>query len=155
MGFIAGKRPLIDELVDTKMVTCVTTSLFTETLIYRLLTEGYYRKYIAKLVDRLGESRRRVVAAFERSGIEIFHGTDRGMFLWARFPEVSDSLTLAESAQSRGLILAPGAVFRPDLQASPWMRFNVATCDDAAVQRGLDDIRQDAELQSNMTRLAG
>jgi DNA-binding transcriptional MocR family regulator len=137
VGFIACKRPLVDALVDTKMVTCVTTSLFAETLIYRLLTEGYYRKYLVRLLDRLGEARRSVVAAFEGMGIEIFHSGDRGMFLWARLPGIDDSLSLAEQAQIQGLILAPGAVFRPNLQASPWMRFNVATCNDAGVQRRL------------------
>ncbi len=141
VGFIACKRPVVDELVDTKMVTCVTTSLFTETLLYRLLTEGYYRKYLVRLLDRLGESRRHVIAAFENMGAEIFHGGDRGMFLWARFPGIDDSLSLAERAPAEGLVLAPGAVFRPDLQASPWMRFNVATCDDADVQRQLAGLR--------------
>jgi hypothetical protein len=40
-------------------------------------------------------------------------------------------------------MLAPGTVFRPHLERSPWMRFNVAVCDDASVQerlRGLASI---------------
>lgn len=55
----------------------------------------------------------------------------------ARFPGIDDWLSLAEQAQTQGLILAPGAVFRPDLQASPWLRFNIAICDDDGVQRRL------------------
>jgi hypothetical protein len=31
-------------------------------------------------------------------------------------------------------MLAPGAVFRPHLERSPWMRFNVAVCEDPRVQ---------------------
>jgi hypothetical protein len=34
-------------------------------------------------------------------------------------------------------MLAPGVVFRPHLERSPWMRFNVAICDDPRVQRWL------------------
>jgi hypothetical protein len=34
-------------------------------------------------------------------------------------------------------MLAPGAVFRPHLERSPWMRFNVAVCEDTRVQRWL------------------
>jgi hypothetical protein len=34
-------------------------------------------------------------------------------------------------------MLAPGAVFRPHLERSPWMRFNVAVCEEPRVQRWL------------------
>jgi DNA-binding transcriptional MocR family regulator len=106
VGFIAANRRLIEDLSDTKMVTCVTTSLFTERLIYRLLTEGYYRKFLARLLERLGDARRNVIAAFERMGMETFCDDDRGMFVWARFPEIDDSLRLAETALKEGVMLA-------------------------------------------------
>jgi DNA-binding transcriptional MocR family regulator len=60
-----------------------------------------------------------------------------GMFVWARFPHVDNSLTLAEASQRDGIMLAPGAVFRPHLERSSWMRFNVTTCDDGRLQRWL------------------
>jgi DNA-binding transcriptional MocR family regulator len=56
------------------------------------------------------------------------------MFVWARFPNIGDSMTLAEAAQSAGIMLAPGVVFRPHLERSPWMRFNVAVCENARVK---------------------
>ncbi len=59
------------------------------------------------------------------------------MFLWARFPQVEDSLALAERREQDGLMLAPGTVFRPHLERSPWMRFNVTACEDPRVQRWL------------------
>jgi hypothetical protein len=34
-------------------------------------------------------------------------------------------------------MLAPGAIFRPHLERSPWMRFNVTICEDTRVQRWL------------------
>jgi len=43
-------------------------------------------------------------------------------------------LTLAEASQRDGIILAPGAVFRPHLERSPWMRFNVTACEDVRVR---------------------
>lgn len=146
VGFIACERGLADSLTDSKMVTSVTTSLFTEKLVYRLLTEGYYRKFLTRLLERLGESRQQVARAFEQSGIEVLVGGDRGMFLWGRFPGIPDSLPFAEAAQKRGLLLAPGTVFRPDLSPSPWMRFNVAVCEDPKVltclQQQAEDIRK-------------
>jgi DNA-binding transcriptional MocR family regulator len=77
------------------------------------------------------------VRAFERIGLELFVEPADGMFVWARFPHVEDSLTLAEASQRDGIMLAPGAVFRPHLERSPWMRFNVTVCEDTRVQRWL------------------
>jgi DNA-binding transcriptional MocR family regulator len=77
------------------------------------------------------------VRAFERMGMEPFVEPSDGMFLWARFPHVEDALPLAEASQRDGIMLAPGAVFRPHLQRSPWMRFNVTACEDLRVQRWL------------------
>jgi DNA-binding transcriptional MocR family regulator len=77
------------------------------------------------------------VHAFERIGLELFAEPADGMFVWARFPQIEDSLALAEAAQRDGIMLAPGTVFRPHLDRSPWMRFNVAVCDDKRVQERL------------------
>ena len=96
---------------------------------------GHYRKYMSRLHERLAEVRVNVVHTFERIGLELFTELVDGMFLWARFPDIDDSLALAEEAQRDGIMLAPGTVFRPHLERSPWMRFNVAVCEDTRVQR--------------------
>ena len=56
---------------------------------------------------------------------------------FGRFPHIDDSLALAEAAQRDGIMLAPGTVFRPHLERSPWLRFNVAVCEDTRLQRWL------------------
>ena len=75
-----------------------------------------------------------MVRAFERIGLELYVEPADGMFVWARFPHIDDSLALAEASQRHGIMLAPGAVFRPHLERSAWMRFNVAVCEDKRVQ---------------------
>lgn len=138
VGFVAGAQDIVNELADIKLLTSITTSQFTERLIYLMLVDGHYRKYLSRLHERLGETRLNVVRAFERIGLELFVEPADGMFVWARLPAVEDSLTLAEAAQRSGLLLAPGRVFRPHLEPTPWMRFNVAVCDDPRVQRWLE-----------------
>jgi DNA-binding transcriptional MocR family regulator len=134
VGFLACAQSIANELSDIKMLTSITTSQFTERLIYLMLVDGHYRKYLSRLHERLGEARGNVVRAFERMGLELFVEPTDGMFVWACFPHVADSLTLAEASQRDGIMLAPGAVFRPHLERSPWMRFNVTVCEDARVQ---------------------
>jgi DNA-binding transcriptional MocR family regulator len=140
VGFVACQQDTANQLADIKMLTSITTSLFTERLIYLMLVDGHYRKYLSRLHERLGSARLEVVHAFERIGLELFVEPADGMFLWARFPHIEDSLALAETAQRRGLMLAPGTVFRPHLERSPWMRFNVAVCEEPRVQTLLEQL---------------
>jgi len=44
-------------------------------------------------------------------------------------------------------MLSPGTVFRPHLERSPWLPFNVAVCEDRRLQRWLQ--RQAADKGSN------
>src|SRR5215471_10426554 len=134
---ITCAQHIANELADIKMLTSITTSQFTERLLYLMLIDGPYRKHLSRLHERLGAVRLNVVRAFERIGMELFVEPADGMFVWARFPHVEDSLTLAEAAQRDGIMLAPGVVFRPHLERSPWMRFNVTVCEDTRVQRWL------------------
>jgi len=138
VGFVACAPAIANELADIKMLTSITTSQFTERLIYLMLVDGHYRKYLARLHERLGEARLDAVRAFERIGLELFAEPGDGMFVWARLPHVEDSLALAEATRRDGVMLAPGTVFRPHLEPSPWMRFNVAICEDPRVQRWLE-----------------
>jgi DNA-binding transcriptional MocR family regulator len=137
VGFVAAAPHIANELADIKMLTSITSSQFTERLIYLMLVDGHYRKYLSRLHERLGEARVNVVRAFERIGLELFVEPADGMFLWARFPHLDDSLALAEASQRDGIMLAPGTVFRPHLERSPWMRFNVTACEDSRVQAWL------------------
>ena len=47
-----------------------------------------------------------MVRAFEEIGLEIFGEPSAGMFIWARFPQIEDALTLAETAARDGIMLA-------------------------------------------------
>src|SRR5499427_6452431 len=141
VGFVACAEDIANELADIKMLTSITTSQFTERLVYLMLVDGHYRKYLSRLHERLGEARVSVVRTFERMGLELFAEPADGMFVWARFPHIEDSLALAEASRRDGIMLAPGAVFRPHLERSPWMRFNVTVCDDPRVLRWLEQRR--------------
>jgi len=126
VGFIACRQNIANELADIKMLTSITTSQFTERLVYLMLVDGHYRKYLSRLHERLGEARLNVMRAFERIGLELYVQSKDGMFVWARFPHIDDSLGLAEDSQRDGIMLAPGAIFRPHL-AIKKVNCNVST----------------------------
>jgi DNA-binding transcriptional MocR family regulator len=147
VGFVACSRSLANQLADIKMLTSITSSQFTERLIYLMLVDGHYRKYLARLQERLGEARISVARAFERMGFELFIEPSDGIFVWARLPHFEDSVALAKAAERR-IVLAPGVLFRPHLDRSPWMRFNVVVCDDKRVQGVLQQVASSTLSQS-------
>ena len=55
-----------------------------------------------------------------------------------RVPGADDTTALAEAAAKRDMLLAPGAMFHPDMEPSNHMRFNVAFCQDDEMFRQLD-----------------
>ena len=101
VGFVACAEDIANELADIKMLTSITTSQFTERLVYLMLVDGHYRKYLSRLHERLGEARLDVVRAFERIGLDLFLEPADGMFIWARFPHIEHSLALGNITARR------------------------------------------------------
>jgi DNA-binding transcriptional MocR family regulator len=130
VGFAAASPPIIDALANLKVLESITTSQFNEKLIYRLLIAGGYRKYLEHLRTRIGRARGAALRLFAAAGMPVFTTPANGNFVWARFADSEDSATLVAPARRASIMLAAGAVFRPNLEASAYLRFNVAMCDD-------------------------
>ena len=134
VGYLACRPDLAQNLVDLKLLAGLTTSEINERLIHQVLSEGYYRKYLERLRGRLQAARERTLLDLERCGLEIYAEPEYGMFVWARLGECGrNTAELATRALERGIMLAPGNIFRPHQEPSPWLRFNVAFCDDPAI----------------------
>ena len=129
VGYIAANKDLIRDLVDLKRMTCMATPDVTERLVHQVLQEGHYRKHLASLHIRLQRATEKTLRELERCGLRTYIEPSRGMFLWSRFENIEDSAVLADSAANQKIMLAAGTLFRPNQEASPWIRFNVAFCD--------------------------
>ncbi len=132
VGFFACRSDLAANLCDVKLLTGLSTSEISERLMYQLLTEGHYRKHMDKLRAKLLNSRQNVISRLESLGFTVHCDPEGGMFVWARFVEDCNSAEIARLAASKGIMLAPGNMFRPHQEPSPWFRFNVAHCGDDA-----------------------
>ncbi|HQT26612.1 MAG TPA: PLP-dependent aminotransferase family protein, partial [Burkholderiales bacterium] len=132
VGFFACSPDLAANLCDVKLLTGLTTSEISERLMYQLLTEGHYRKHMDKLRAKLLSSRQNVISSLESLGFTVHCEPEGGMFVWARLAEDCNSAEIAGLAAKKGIMLAPGNMFRPHQESSPWFRFNVAHCGDDA-----------------------
>lgn len=126
VGYFACKRELAEKLCNVKLLTGLTTSEVSERVIYQLLASGHYRKYLEKLRNKLHMARTATIARLEGLGFSLYAEPAGGMFLWAKLNDTIDVQQIAVQAAHEGIMLAPGNVFRPHQEASPWMRFNVA-----------------------------
>jgi len=134
-GFLVASPDTVDALTQMKLLTGLTTPSFAERLIHEMLVGGQYRKHVARIRDRLSARRARMAQGLERAGWTLATMPDAGLFLWARHPDIDDSLWFAQGARRLGLVLAPGASFRPLLDKSPWLRFAASAVPTAADYR--------------------
>lgn len=135
VGFLAARPDLAEALTDVKVLISLATPEVAEELVYRMLTEGHYRKYLDRVRTRLGEASARTMRMIDRVGLTPFITPEGGMFVWARVPGCEDAVSLSAAAAKEGIILAPGTLFRPQGQASPMLRLNVAYASDVRIER--------------------
>ena len=132
VGFIATSHERAQQLSDRKMLTALTSSEIGERVVYKILSEGHYRKHTDRLRGRLDAVRDNSVKWLESIGMTIDISPPAGMFLWA--DTGCDTNVLAETAINEGILLAPGCLFSPSQLPSRRMRLNVATLSDPDVR---------------------
>ena len=93
-----------------------------------VLARGHFRRHLDTLRRRLASAQLEVQALLEARGVNLAFRPAAGMFLWARLPTSQPVSKLWREAAARGILLAPGELFRPDGRATPYWRFNVAHC---------------------------
>lgn len=140
VGYLACKRELAEHLTDLKLLSGLTTSEIDERLIYQLLTDGHFRKHMERLRSRLDAARDKTLRNLERAGFTPCVAPTGGMFVWAKKHDHPNAAAIAGKAAQQGLILAPGNLFRPHQEPSPWFRFNVANCDNPALYKLLAQV---------------
>jgi DNA-binding transcriptional MocR family regulator len=128
VGFVAAAPQIIKALTDQKMLAGATTPEINERVVFKVLTEGHYRRHVERLRSRLDLVRDKTARALEKLGFRLFGSPGAGMFLWA--DAGIDTSAMVAAGHEAGYFLAPGSLFSPHQSVSTWMRFNVANCGD-------------------------
>jgi DNA-binding transcriptional MocR family regulator len=133
VGYLAASADLVEDVARLKMIAGLTSSEFTERLAYGALLDGRWRKHTKNLRERLALAQQQVAARLLGLGFVLFCEPKAGMFLWARHPAIQNASELAYKAAEQDILLGPGHLFAVNLEPSPWLRFNVAHCQDDSV----------------------
>jgi DNA-binding transcriptional MocR family regulator len=131
VGFIACAPEIAQAVADQKMLVNMTTPELNERVLYKILTEGHYRRHVERLRARLDTVRDKACRMLEKTGMRHFLTPGAGMFVWTDTGVDADAL--AAAGHEAGFLLTPGSLFSPQQSPTTWMRFNVANCGDPAL----------------------
>ena len=126
VGFIACGAALASDLADLKALVHVSSSEYCERMVDVMLREGHYERHLVRLRQRLQAATGNALQVLDALGAKVHVRPTSSLYLWAAFPGVENSLTLAQDLMPEKIIMAPGRVFSVDPTAvSPWSRCNV------------------------------
>jgi DNA-binding transcriptional MocR family regulator len=124
VGYLAAPPAWVDRLVDTKLLSTLTSPSLTERALAHCLEQGLLRRHVERVTQRLDAARSRTVGAAAEHGF-AFAAPPRGLFGWV--DAGCDTERLAEVLLDRGWLIAPGALFHARPRPTTLMRVNFAT----------------------------
>jgi DNA-binding transcriptional MocR family regulator len=133
IGFLAAPAALVDRLVDTKLLTTLTTPSSGELALAHCLEQGWLRRHAERVRERLAGARERTTRLAEAHGCR-FATPPRGLFGWV--DAGVDTERLAHALLDNWLI-APGTLFHAQPRPTTLMRINFATSQDARFWKAL------------------
>jgi DNA-binding transcriptional MocR family regulator len=129
VGFLAAPADLVERLLDTKLLTTLTTPALFEKALAWCIDQGQLRRHAQQIRTRLDLARGRSVALAREAGC-TFAAPPAGLFGWV--DTGVDTEMLSQRMLDAGYLLAPGALFHASRAPSTLMRINFCTTQEAA-----------------------
>jgi DNA-binding transcriptional MocR family regulator len=141
VGYLVAPPDLVDQLLDTKLLSTLTTPALLEKALAWCIDQGQLRRHAERIRARLDQARARSVRLALQSGC-TFAAEPAGLFGWVDTGVDTDAL--AQRMLDLGYLLAPGALFHARRQPGTLMRINFATTQDARFWRDFQAVRAGA-----------
>jgi len=132
IGYLAAPPALVEPLLDTKLLSTLTTPALLEKALALCIEQGQLRRHAERIRTRLDAARARSVKLALAAGC-TFAAEPVGLFGWVDTGVDTDAL--AQRMLDEGYLIAPGALFHAARAPSTLMRINFATTQDAAFWR--------------------
>ena len=124
VGYLAAPGNLVERLLDTKLLSTLTTPALLEKALAWCVEQGSIRRHAERIRQRLEGARSRSVALAQAHGF-VFAADPVGIFGWVDTGVDTDALS--QRMLDEGYLLAPGALFHAERRPSSLMRINFAT----------------------------
>ncbi len=151
VGYIAAPPQLVERLLDTKLLSTLTTPALLEKALALCIEQGHLRRHAERIRTRLDAARTRSARLALQAGCS-FAAEPAGLFGWVDTGVDTD--LLAQRMLDDGYLLAPGALFHASRnQPSTLMRINFAATQEAAFWKVFT--RHTKALAAQMQRTKG
>lgn len=128
VGYMAAPPALVERLLDTKLLSTLTTPALLEKALAWCIDQGQLRRHSERIRTQLEAARARSVKLALAHGCS-FVSEPAGLFGWVETGV--DTEALSQRMLDEGYLLAPGALFHAERQPSSLMRINFATTQEA------------------------
>ncbi|MGE8374306.1 MAG: PLP-dependent aminotransferase family protein, partial [Diaphorobacter nitroreducens] len=108
VGYLAAPPDLVERLLDTKLLSTLTTPSLLEKALALCIEQGQLRRHADRMRLRLAQARARSVQLALEAGCS-FAAEPAGMFGWVETGVDTDML--AQRMLDEGYLIAPGALF--------------------------------------------
>ena len=143
VGYLAAPPDLVEDMLDTKLLSTLTTPSILEKALAMCMEQGQLRRHAERMRQRIAQSRARSVKMALEAGFS-FAAEPAGMFGWVETGVDTDML--AQRMLDEGYLIAPGALFHATRRPCTLMRINFANTQDPAFwslwQRVVDESRR-------------
>jgi DNA-binding transcriptional MocR family regulator len=139
IGFMAAAPGLVEKLVDTKLLSALTTPAPLEQAVALCLQQGSMRRHAERVVGLLDAARARTVRLARDAGCR-FVAPPTGLFGWVDVG--CDTDALAQVLLDEGWLIAPGSLFHATPRPTTLMRVNFGTSQDARFWQRLQALRK-------------
>ncbi len=139
IGFLAASPALCARLLETKLLSTLTTPALFERALSACIDQGQLRRHAERVRTRLDGARARTVKLALAHGCR-FAAEPAGLFGWVDTGVDTDALT--QRMLDRGYMLAPGSLFHAARTPGTLMRINFATTQDATFWGVFSELRR-------------
>ncbi len=139
VGYLAAAPALAERLIDTKLLSTLTTPAPLEQAVAWCLEQGALRRHAERVSALLAAARTRTVRLAREAGCR-FVAPPEGLFGWIDVG--TDTEALAQALLDEGWLTAPGTLFHASPRPTTLMRINFATAQDARFWHRLQALRK-------------
>lgn len=139
VGYLAAPGEWVERLLDTKLLTTLTTPSLLERALAHCIEQGQLRRHAERIRTRLDGARSRSVKLAQAAGCR-FVSEPAGLFGWV--DTGVDTEALAQRMLDAGYLIAPGALFHAARAPNTLMRINFATTQEAPFWTVFERLRQ-------------
>jgi DNA-binding transcriptional MocR family regulator len=145
VGFVAASPALAERLIDTKLLSSLSTPGPLEEAVALCLEQGLMRRHAERVTALLDAARSRAVRLALGAGCR-FVTPPAGLFGWVDVG--TDTEALAQALLDEGWLIAPGRLFHATPRPSTLMRINFATTQEPRFWQRLKALKADTSGHS-------